>query len=357
MTTRSTVLAIAGSCLGRGPETFQDAAPGYDLARVSWCQIFWLHCLRSAGLTDKTWADLARDGWVHGWLPTTDDPQPGDLGYIDQPYQHGAVVQIVDRAGVHTIDGNSPGGIVAFRTRPKSAFTAFYSVAPLLAAATSDTDPAPPPSSPVVRGVDVSAWQRPDYVDWPRLRELGCTFAYIRTVKMGRTVDVHAAEHVARARAAGLSVGAYLFFSSIVDPGEQLDVAFQSFIKADIRPGDLATALDIESNPEGKTTSEWVDSASYMLERLKHHQGAAVRYHNVNDWYRMGRPYVLEKYPLWLADYTPPADLPCALWQFKSAIVKATDMVLDQNVAHADLPRIGHPMEAVVAAPRLEVGW
>jgi hypothetical protein len=135
MSKRDRVVEIAVSLVGRGSDCCASAAPGYNLTIVSWCQIFWLHCLRAAGVTDLVWSDLVRRGWVHGWLLQTDDPQPGDLGYIDQPWQHGAVVRRVVGDTVWTVDGNmwgEGGKRVREKMRKRSEFTTFYSIAQLL---------------------------------------------------------------------------------------------------------------------------------------------------------------------------------------------------------------------------------
>lgn len=142
---RQSVVEIATSLVGSDYHCCESAAPGYDLSVVSWCQIFWLHCLREAGLTTKTWSDLASSGWVGGWLPTTRDPKPGDLAYINQPKQHGAVVQRVEGYRIYriyTVDGNSTGRVVRLRDRDRHEFDAFYSISSLLED-TPDTEPAP----------------------------------------------------------------------------------------------------------------------------------------------------------------------------------------------------------------------
>jgi hypothetical protein len=67
------------------------------------------------------------------------------MAYKDQPFQHGAVFERADGASVYTIDGNSPGRVVAARVRDRAAWDRFYSIAPLLAA------PAAPGPSPSAR--------------------------------------------------------------------------------------------------------------------------------------------------------------------------------------------------------------
>lgn len=136
---RLEIVAVARSAIGRGPEVCQSAAPGTKIGPggASWCQIFWLWCLREIGLTLLTWSALARKGWVAGCLPNTDNPQPGDMAYDAEPNQHGAVVAEVRDGGqtIVTVDGNSIGGVVCLRVRPRSDWTAFYSIEPWLHAA------------------------------------------------------------------------------------------------------------------------------------------------------------------------------------------------------------------------------
>lgn len=61
----------------------------------------------------------------------TADPKPGDMAYIDQPNQHGAVVRRTVGDTVWTIDGNSDN-VVRERMRSRRRFTAFYSIDCLL---------------------------------------------------------------------------------------------------------------------------------------------------------------------------------------------------------------------------------
>lgn len=350
VTDRSTVVKIATSLVGRGPDCCATAAPGYDLSRVSWCQILWLHCLREAGLTADTWADVANSGWTAGWLGkrgggTTQDPQPGDLGYIAEPNQHGAVVQRVEGDRVYTVDGNSTGCVVRLRERVRHEFTCFYSIECLLGnGGASDTEPSPPPSEPdLPLGVDVSAYQAPSSVNWRLLRELGYSFMYARGVRMGRELDDTAPDHIQRARDAGFAVGLYAFFDPRHEPAKQFDLMIDAHSVCGVRSGDLAPVLDLESIHNGPQSSrEWVTPTAAILDSYRHHWTSAVRYHNVNDWHRMGKPDALEQYPLWLADYTPPADLECSIWQMRSAPIPGYGTVtMDQNVAY-ELPRVGH---------------
>lgn len=96
-------------------------------------------------------------------LPRTKAPQPGDVAYTDQPFQHHAIVESLRDGTLVTIDGNQPD--VRRKTRPAPAGIIYYSIAPYIAAAgMSPTVPSVPPSWRDIRpgtvGQDVEAWQK-----------------------------------------------------------------------------------------------------------------------------------------------------------------------------------------------------
>jgi hypothetical protein len=134
---RAKILELAAAELGtRDPIKYWRAvtpdeatAQSSVAGKLAWCGVFALWALKSAGLTNANW--VFGLGFISplGLKPTR-DPQPGDIGYIDQPYQHHAIVESVSGDTIASIDGNQPA--VARRTRKRSAFTAFYSIEPLV---------------------------------------------------------------------------------------------------------------------------------------------------------------------------------------------------------------------------------
>lgn len=167
---------------------------------------------------------------------------------------------------------------------------------------------------------------------------------------MGREIDVYCVEHSKRAKAAGVSVGLYTFFHPSQPAERQIDLTIEAHDRCGLGVGDLAPALDVESITNGaQCTKAWVEPAKEILEALTERYETAIRYHNVSDWYSLGRPTSLQQWDLWLADYTPPADLPCLLWQQKSAKVDGYgSIILDQNVAYGPLRTIGPKEDHVV---------
>jgi hypothetical protein len=105
-----------------------------------WCGGFALWCLHRSLGCDWLWGFGDHSGFL--WrLKKTDDPQPGDICYQAEPYQHHAVLVargIEDDGGrsTITIDGNqgaAPGVCKrVYRAHPK--WTAYYSIEPLVQA-------------------------------------------------------------------------------------------------------------------------------------------------------------------------------------------------------------------------------
>lgn len=129
---RQRIVEIAEGELGpQDPQKYWQAViPGAEGQAFSgdWCGGFSLWVLHQAGLgVDVPW--VIGKGYLFN-LSTTSDPQPGDIAYMDQPYQHHAVVVDVSGGTATTVDGNQPGNTVKLKTRPVSAWTAFYSVQP-----------------------------------------------------------------------------------------------------------------------------------------------------------------------------------------------------------------------------------
>lgn len=132
MNRRECVVSLAKAEIGKGesPLRYFDGVAQRPSGRVAWCGIFALWVLHECGLA----SDMA---WEYGRgflfrLPVTATPQPGDIAYIDQPYQHHAIVVSVNGETVETVDGNQPGDTISLRSRLRRDFTAFYSIEPLI---------------------------------------------------------------------------------------------------------------------------------------------------------------------------------------------------------------------------------
>jgi len=135
---RARVAAAARSQLGKADTTkyWASALPGQNPnTGLSWCGVFALWALHSAGLATN-WLWQLGKGFLMTTktsLPTTTSPQMGDIAYFTAN-QHQAVVLSVDPMNrtVELANGNGTGGVVTRSVVPFSSVYAFFSIAPLV---------------------------------------------------------------------------------------------------------------------------------------------------------------------------------------------------------------------------------
>ena len=122
---------------GDAAKYWASASPRVNMLGADWCGAFALWALHEAGLaTDWVWEPgLGFLMTRQHKLPTTKNPEPGDIAYFDKN-QHEAVVASVEPGGlVHLVNGNGVGGVVTASSVSPSAVTAFFSITPLLSGA------------------------------------------------------------------------------------------------------------------------------------------------------------------------------------------------------------------------------
>lgn len=131
---RNRVINVAQSQVGQGAgndwtKYLIGTVEDWPQKKIPWCGIFVTWVLHKAGLTSKKWE------WGSGIssiLERTENPKPGDVLYIDQPFQHHGIIISIENDIINSVDGNSPGGIVDSRSRSIGEITAFYSIGPLV---------------------------------------------------------------------------------------------------------------------------------------------------------------------------------------------------------------------------------
>lgn len=138
--TREEIVKAAESQIGdQDPDKYWSVvAPTLMNTGAAWCGGFSLWVLRQAGLAgDIDWT-VGRGFIFKGNnghpLPTTNDPQPGDIAYFSNLQHHAIVKSYNPETGeLVTIDGNqSPGEQVKQRTRNVKEASTFFSIEPLL---------------------------------------------------------------------------------------------------------------------------------------------------------------------------------------------------------------------------------
>lgn len=131
---------LRDSAAGKAPEFgyliasyWADVLVGYDGPSYpkQWCGALALFCLHSGGVALDVHWEVGK-GFLYR-LHTTPHPEPGDVAYLDAPFQHHAIVTHIEGESVVTVNGNQgPTDPIQIKTHPLKHWTAFYSIAPWL---------------------------------------------------------------------------------------------------------------------------------------------------------------------------------------------------------------------------------
>lgn len=157
--------------------------------------------------------------------------------------------------------------------------------------------------------IDVSHHQNPASLDWAGMRKAGCDGCIVR-LTYGTVHDKRAAEHIKRARDAGMAIGAYHFARCSQGIGDQIDAfATAARLAGYGRPEDLIPTLDVEDDtaarPITPANAEAFETMATLLDL-----GFGVKpscYITQRDWGRLGKPEFVLKLPLHVAHYAAPS--------------------------------------------------
>ncbi|WP_346354725.1 GH25 family lysozyme [Azotosporobacter soli] len=190
-----------------------------------------------------------------------------------------------------------------------------------------------------IRGIDVSAYQ--NRIEWEKVRADNIHFAYIKATEGKTLKDDNFIKNWKGARAAGISVGAYHYFTFGSDGIDQAE----NFIKTvSNEVGNLPPAVDIEF--EGNSTQIPAkeklkkELKSYIQELEKFYKQKPILYVTYESYekYIMGD---FEEYPVWIRDTSKNPELKdgkkWALWQFSnSGKVLGINTLVDLNKFNGD---------------------
>ena len=175
-------------------------------------------------------------------------------------------------------------------------------------------------TTPLLAGIDVSAWQ--PHIDWRKVAEAGNAFAFVKATEGTRYVSPVFRTQRDGAKGEGLLVGAYGFGRWERDDPEAQAEHFARTI-GELGPGDLSPVLDLEWCSTGKKDEygetiyhrrpaiEIARWALRFLHRLRELTGRIpVIYTGPAFWagyLPKSGPEVeeLATYPLWTVDYSP----------------------------------------------------
>jgi hypothetical protein len=122
---------------GNPKRYWDDVLPGVDVGEADWCGAGALWCLHQAGLAlDRQWKLGSGFLLTPPALPTTRQPEPGDIAYFDHN-QHQAIVVDVLPGLVALVNFNGIGGLVSLSKIKPDQTTAYFSIGPLIASASA----------------------------------------------------------------------------------------------------------------------------------------------------------------------------------------------------------------------------
>jgi len=173
-------------------------------------------------------------------------------------------------------------------------------------------------ADPPTEGIDISHWQ--GEIDWSRVAAADKAFAFMKASEDHDYTDPTYGLNRARARAAGLLIGAYHFAQPSGAAGDAIAEADHFLATANIAEGDLPPVLDLEqSNGLSQTALHtWVRT---YLERIHDRTGVrGVIYTSPNFWSRYvgsSEWFAANGYRLlWVAHWTTASSptVPAADW-------------------------------------------
>ena len=153
-------------------------------------------------------------------------------------------------------------------------------------------------------GIDVSYYQ--GTIDWTKVAAAGVKFAFIRLSDGTAAKDSKFATNWPKAKAAGITRGAYQFFR----PGQSATAQADMMIAAigTYQPGDLPPVIDVEAT-DGLGPSAVAARVKTWMDRVKAGLGVdPVVYSGMYFWRdQVGNPATYATNPLWIAQYTTAA--------------------------------------------------
>lgn len=181
-----------------------------------------------------------------------------------------------------------------------------------------------------VRGIDVSAHN--GEIDFERVKDDGIDFVLIKATEGSGFKDKRFRENYAKAKDAGLKVGAYHFFRFDATGYMQGLNLHHSIKDLDL---DLPVAIDLEewANPREWSTEAVIYRLNEFVSYLERHGYRVMIYTNKDGYERFvkGR---LDSRLLWIATFSrPPDDMDWHFWQYSHrGGVDGIDSRVDLNV-------------------------
>ena len=199
-------------------------------------------------------------------------------------------------------------------------------------------------SDKVFKGIDVSAWQKE--IDFEKVRDSGIEFVIIRAGygKVIENKDAFFETNYAKAKAAGLLVGAYWYsYADSIDTGRTEAGACLEAIRG--KTFDFPVFFDLEEKKQFEKGREFCDAlVTTFCDCIGAHGYYPGLYCSTNKLNEFVSPSVAGKYALWVAHWAEKCTYsanPVELWQYTShGSVDGIEGRVDMDFAYVDYPKI-----------------
>ena len=189
-----------------------------------------------------------------------------------------------------------------------------------------------------IHGIDIS--KHNGRIDWNDLRamrfeDIRLQFVYVKATEVTSLMDKDFKTSWQKADEVGLYRGAYHFYIPWKAPEPQFE-NFKKMVK--LKRGDLPPVLDFEIGTNVYTREQVVANVATWLRLAENYYGVRPIIYTNADFYRRYIKGNLDKYPLWIADYSGWTldrydDARIHFWQHsKSGYVNGIRGTVDYNV-------------------------
>lgn len=197
------------------------------------------------------------------------------------------------------------------------------------------------------KGIDVSNWN--GVLDWTKVKAAGINFAIIRAGYGKGNIDSKFKTNVDGAVAAGIDIGAYWFSyaKTVADAKAEADYLCDAVASTGAKfTYPLCYDYEYDSYNKAVATGQTptnaliVQMAEAFLKRVEERGYYAANYSNI-DYLGKGFSMLVDRYDLWLAQWSSSKTRDCGIWQYASdGKIHGCSGVFDMNYSYKDYPAI-----------------
>ncbi|MCJ8166801.1 lysozyme [Pontibacter sp. E15-1] len=151
----------------------------------------------------------------------------------------------------------------------------------------------------VIKGVDVSRWQKE--VNWALVSEDEVSFAFVKATQGDFRQDPYFSRNWEETKRHGIKRGAYHFYKPEAPVQCQIELFTNSVV---LEPGDLPPVLDVEVSDPTVSATQLRQGIKTWLEAVTAHYGVKPIIYTSQNYYRRYLQGHFQDYHFWIARYS-----------------------------------------------------